>query len=51
MKDRNKLPKAIREALEAYAYHFWQQDQGFGGSVEAAEREWDEKREKLIRWW
>jgi hypothetical protein len=50
MKDGNKLPKVVREALESYANHFWQEDQGFGKTAVNAEKHWDESREKLIKW-
>jgi hypothetical protein len=44
------VPAVVREAIDAYAYHYYEQDRGVGESVAKAARRWEVARKRLVAW-
>lgn len=44
------VPAPVREAIGAYAYHYYMQDRGCGSEVGNAEVAWLEARRTLLAW-
>lgn len=45
-----KLPKVLREALEAYADFYYVMDRGYGEQVNSATKRWLKAKTKLVAW-
>jgi hypothetical protein len=44
------VPAVVREAIDAYAYHYYEQDRGVGESVAKAAQRWEVARKRLVAW-